>query len=561
MREIQQLSALRKALKAEFESMGHGEVVAGMQTLPGPAAALMLAQAGSAATGTGPGTQAAAHAAAPVDVPGPPHAQINPLPVQPHPLPQQQPQPQLQQQHAVYQPHTMVGTQAPGAGQWSGMPTAGQQAAPPPQPAAQQPQPAPPAPPHVQLQQPQPLLQWNLPGQSAAAPQPLVHPAYQQQQQQQLQQQQQQWVAPASDAAFYPDPASPDPHNRSFAFMPPSGPQDLTSPPVTMVAPVLQPHSGIPAAPNLTAPLQPLPIAEPVIPPPPASHGPQSPTSHQPPQPALQWVIPAAPFPAGPAPAPAPTSTRGVSPPPQRPSRTPSASSSPKPKHAPAPAKSPTAQSAGSYARGALDSPGATGTRTHKGALPRPSPASPAAHRAAAEPERPQVNEGSYLQAALEARQRAERERAAKEALKAESAAAKAAALQRSKSDRAAGAGAGQGAGAGSPPGAGPKEGSPLGPKAPSTIGSYVKPPGPARALSTGRERPGAAWGAGGVSEPQSLASTPGSVATQRAASGWGTPVGQDLSGGVKGARMRGSVLQSAYCPCVIACVHCLPAY
>lgn len=112
--------------------------------------------------------------------------------------------------------------------------------------------------------------------------------------------------------------------------------------------------------------------------------------------------------------------------------------------------------------------------------------------------------DAAYRSSSAQARERAERERAAREALQAESAVAKAAIMQRSKSERAAAV-----AVAAPSPSAGGaaismKESSPLGPKAPSTIGSYVRQPSPARAA--GRSSAGGGT-AGALSTPGSEAS------------------------------------------------------
>ncbi|GIM05610.1 hypothetical protein Vretimale_10067 [Volvox reticuliferus] len=142
---------------------------------------------------------------------------------------------------------------------------------------------------------------------------------------------------------------------------------------------------------------------------------------------------------------------------------------------------------------------------------------------AVATTERPLVNEGSYAQAAVQARERAERERAAREALQAEAAAAKAAIIQRSKSDR-----AGAGTVAVSPSaGAGSKDASPLGPKAPSAIGSYVRHPSPARAAPvaaapTRSGAPGDASGGGGMPASEAAEMAPAAAAVMKQA--WGTP-------------------------------------
>ncbi|KAG2453152.1 hypothetical protein HYH02_002478 [Chlamydomonas schloesseri] len=511
MREIQALSALRKALKAEFEGMGHGEAVAGLQTLSANFTTAAAGAGGSNGDGASSSTSspaphagssqvgsAAAGAAAPAPAPAPllqwgvaGQAPVYTVPL-PMPVLQQPPQPQPQPQ--AVEPHTQMPA-------WAALVM-------PPHPAAE-PQPTPqqllpPPPQHQQLQQPGMQQQsssqvpygaaWPQAGSAQppepqAAPVPLAvtlpsaaatlapggvpvvpFPAD---------------LMAAAAAAVAGSHAAPgstedDPHGRSFAF---AAPQAVAA---GNGFPQQQQHQHQPALP------EPLPLAPPVLPAP-----------QQVPAAALQWTIPVAPGASSGGASMPPQQQQQISP--QRPARvsggggasTTPTKSTPSAAAAPSSTKrTPGGSSGGGGSYAALESPGSVndvrqGTRSGTGTVTTPKPAGPAA-------ERPLVNDGSYARAAVEARERAERERAAREALALETAAAKAAALQGSKSEHR--------------PGGAASSKSPTGgaSKAPSAIGSYVRqpspsparPPPPARSTSVGRE------GGARCGEPPSSATT-----------------------------------------------------
>ncbi|KAG2437348.1 hypothetical protein HXX76_006003 [Chlamydomonas incerta] len=558
MREIQALSALRKALKAEFEGMGHGEAVAGLQTLSanftaaagsngnGASASTSSSPAHTAGSGQGTGASstgigavgvagAAAAAAAPTPAPllqwgfpggtQPQQQQLlgaAPAYTVPPPMPMPAPQQQQQQQQQAVEPHLQMPA-------WAALVMPPQPVAEPP--AAQaHPQQLPPQPQPQQQAAQQSALQgpygaaWPQPGsaqlptQQAAPPLAVTLPSAAA------------TLAPgglpmapfpvdamaAAVAAaagpngvaapgWGPQDGAEDPHGRSFAFAAPQAAAGGNG--------FYQQHGALP---------EPLPLAPPVMP---APQPPPAPApAPPPPQPALQWTIPAAPGSSNPGAPPQPQLS------PQRPARvsgggaasgggaTPTKSTPSAPS---AGTKCTPVNSTGGGGYAALESPGSVSdvrhaTRSGTGTLPTPNPAMAAA-------ERPLINDGSYARAAIEARERAERERAAREALAAETAAAKAAALQRSKSEHRAGGGGAAGGGSSTSPTAGAGSGAT---KAPSAIGSYVRKPSPsparplplARSTSTGRD--GGARGAA-AAEPSSSGTTPNGT---RAASRIPTP-------------------------------------
>ncbi|GLC42031.1 hypothetical protein PLESTF_000112700 [Pleodorina starrii] len=574
MREIQELSALRKALKAEFEVMGHGEAVANLRTL--------------STNFTEPTAAAGANGAEP---PPPPPVQL-PQAAAAAPLLQwnlpRQPAAQAPTADMAVAPVAAIGPAGPLGATAAGPPTYSQQ----PHQLPLQPQPLPnPVSAaqhlhlqHTQQQQPQHQQQEQPPPQHhLLQPQPRSEqPFLVNQQQHQQQQAEARWLpapqlpvptsamAPAGAAASEPPPPPLPP------TLGPLGPLAFpTQPQVTMMASGPEPGhaqaeaqalpggwgpmapaaaNGAAAAAAADAPedsqcgsfafaapaaaaglAAPLPVAPPVIP----VAAPEAVAA--PAQAALTWTIPVNGGGGGAAGAPAAphggargaaggSSSGGAS-------ASGSATSTPRKAAAaaPQPKKSPSGGGYGTPTGAVLDSPGpgpGSGTRRGSGttvhvaggtaSIGRQASANAAAVVAATPAERPLINEGSYAQAAVQARERAERERAAREVLQAESAAAKAAAMQRSRSERASGGPAA----AASPSAAGgsvAKEASPLGPKAPSTIGSYVRQPSPVRAVPAARSAADAGDSVASVPTPGSEAQGSSSVAAG-AKQAWGTP-------------------------------------